>query len=240
MQPPTLQGIIDRRILVNYRVDAALLQKLVPSPFRLKLVNGMGIAGICFTKLKQIRPKPMPACVGLSSENAAHRIAVEWEESEICREGVYIPWQATSSRFNTCIGGKLFPAVFHYANFQVKEDDEIFHIRVKSDNGQVQLAIEAHTTSEFPQSSIFVSLEDASTFFERCSRGYSATRQPGKLDGLELQCVNWKVEPLQMTKLSSSFFNDLGRFPDGSVQLDCVLLMRAIAHKWYAQEPLFV
>jgi hypothetical protein len=76
MYIPTLEGTIDRRLLVNYRVDPDSLQKLLPGPFRPKLIYGMGIAGICLIRLKQIRPRALPAFLGFSSENAAHRIAV--------------------------------------------------------------------------------------------------------------------------------------------------------------------
>lgn len=238
MRLPIIQGVIDRRILVSYRVDPLLLQTLVPSPFRPKLVHGMGIAGICFTRLKQVRPRHTPAFLGLTSENAAHRIAVEWEENGAPREGVYIPWQASSSHFNTFAGGRLFPGLLQHAHFQSQENEESFCIQVTSDNRQVQLAIEAQRTEKFPQTSIFGSLPDASAFFEQGSLGYSVTKQPGTLQGLGLVCPNWKVEPLQATTVVSSFFDDSQRFPCGSTNLDCVLLMRDIAHEWQAQKPL--
>ena len=31
---PTIRGVIDRRMLVNYRVDARVLQAILPAPFR--------------------------------------------------------------------------------------------------------------------------------------------------------------------------------------------------------------
>src|SRR4051812_10887646 len=78
MQIPVIRGVIDRRILVNYRVDPDVLARLLPSPFRPKLVKGVGMAGVCLIRLKHIRPRFLPAFLGISSENAAHRIAVEW------------------------------------------------------------------------------------------------------------------------------------------------------------------
>ena len=41
------------------------------------------MAGICLIRLQQIRPWFVPGCcgIGISSENAAHRMAVEWDES---------------------------------------------------------------------------------------------------------------------------------------------------------------
>lgn len=90
MKLPAVRGIIDRRILVNYRVDPDALEAVLPYPFEPKLVGGFGIGGICLIRLKHIRPRFVKPQVGIESENAAHRIAVEWTEEGIRREGVYI------------------------------------------------------------------------------------------------------------------------------------------------------
>ncbi len=62
MYLPTIQGIIDRRILINYRVAPALLEDILPGPFRPKLVHGMAIAGICLIRLKSLRPSALREC----------------------------------------------------------------------------------------------------------------------------------------------------------------------------------
>ena len=188
MYIPTLEGIIDRRLLVNYRVDPDYLQRLLPDPFRPKRIHGMGIAGICLIRLKQLHPRMLPTPLGFSSENAAHRIAVEWEEHGQYREGVYIPRRDTSSQFNTLMGGRLFPGVHHHASFQVREEDETFSVHMASDDGKTRVTVEAHIASHLHEHSIFTSLEEASEFFEQGSLGYSATNQAGKLDSLELRC----------------------------------------------------
>src|SRR6266700_4211041 len=144
---PTLEGTIDRRLLINYRVDPDYLQRLLPGSFRPKLIHGMGVAGICLIRLKQLRPRALPAPFGLSSENAAHRIAIEWEEHGKRREGVYIPRRDTSSRFNTLIGGRLFPSIHHHAHFEVTEEDETVSIQMASDDDETQVAVKAHIAS---------------------------------------------------------------------------------------------
>lgn len=95
MKIPTITGVIDRRILINYRVDKEVLRKYLPHPFRPKLVHNAGMAGICLIRLKEIRPKGIPAAMGVSSENGAHRIAVEWTENGMVKEGVFIPRRDT-------------------------------------------------------------------------------------------------------------------------------------------------
>src|SRR4051812_7364954 len=81
MQIPVIRGVIDRRILVNYQVDLAVLARLLPAPFRPKVVHGVGMVGICLIRLKKVRPTFLPGWLGIASENAAHRTAVEWDEN---------------------------------------------------------------------------------------------------------------------------------------------------------------
>ena len=52
MRIPTIRGIIDRRVLVNFRVDPDVLARVCPPPFRPQVVNGFGVAGICLIRLK--------------------------------------------------------------------------------------------------------------------------------------------------------------------------------------------
>jgi uncharacterized protein YqjF (DUF2071 family) len=121
MKIPTIKGIIDRRILINYQVDEKILADYLPKPFKPKIVNGKGIAGICLIRLKNIRPKGLPKEIGISSENGAHRIAVEWTENGELKQGVYIPRRDTSSRLNSLAGGRIFTGTHHLADFTVIE-----------------------------------------------------------------------------------------------------------------------
>jgi hypothetical protein len=236
---PVMRGLIDRRILVNFAVQPDVLAGVLPPLFRPKLVQGVGMAGICLIRLKHIRPRLLPAAIGISSENAAHRIAVEWDDHGQRREGVYIPRRDTSSRINTLVGGRLFPGEHHHARFQVDERDGRYRVAFTSDDGKVHVAVEGHVASELPSGSVFPSVEEASNFFARGSLGYSVTRRPHWLDGLELRSFRWHVEPLAVERVESSFFADQTRFSPGSVRIDCALLMRGIEHEWHGHDPLW-
>jgi len=238
MKLPVVRGVIDRRILVNYRVDPEVLARMLPKPFRPKLANGAGMAGVCLIRLKHIRPTFLPSFLGISSENAAHRIAVQWEQAGELREGVFIPRRDTSSRLNTLAGGRLFPGEHHHARFQVNERDGHYRVVLDSDDRCTHLAVEGHVAPELPATSVFGSLGEASEFFERGSLGYSVTAKPGEFDGLELRSFTWEVQPLAVEKAESSFFEDRALFPAGSVEFDCALLMRGIDHEWHGRESL--
>ncbi|WP_146453208.1 DUF2071 domain-containing protein [Bythopirellula polymerisocia] len=238
MRIPTIRGLIDRRVLVNFRVEPNALANILPAPFRPQLVGGFGIAGICLIRLTQIRPQFFPATVGISSENAAHRIAVEWNAADGVRTGVYIPRRDTSSMLNAIAGGRLFPGTHHRARFDVREIEDEYHIAMHSLDGSAHVLVDGHKTSQLPDDSIFSTVSDVSDFFEAGSLGYSPSSSAHEFDGLELRSANWHVEPLAVTKVESSFFDDCDKFPAGSVTFDHALLMSGIDHEWHSRESL--
>lgn len=238
MRIPILRGMIDRRILVNFRVDAAVLARILPPPFRPQLVaEGVGMAGICLIRLKGIRPRWLPSFVGIGSENAAHRIAVEWEDHGTTRAGVYIPRRDSSSYLNRLAGGRLFPGVHHHSRFVVKETADEYRLEMSNADG-THVLVEGRIADQLPDDSIFSDLPQASDFFARGSLGYSATGRDGAYDGLELHTLRWEVQPLSISRVESSYFADASRFPPETVHFDCALLMRHIPHEWHGVESL--
>ncbi|MDB5319362.1 MAG: hypothetical protein JWN40_993 [Phycisphaerales bacterium] len=240
MKLPLIRGLIDRRILANYRVDADVLARVLPAPFRPKLIGGFGVAGICLIRLKQIRPRGFPQFMGISSENAAHRIAVEWEDGGAVREGVFIPRRDSSSRLNVLAGGRVFTGVHHHAHFAVEETSDHFSIEIDSDDRRTHVRVDAKVAEALPAGSVFGDVARASDFFRGGSLGYSPSAEAGRLDALELHSLDWKVEPMAVERIESSFFDDRQRFPAGSIQFDCALLMRGMRHEWHEREPMCV
>lgn len=229
MKIPKIKGVIDRRILINYQIDKEVLTNYLPEPFQPKLVNGKGIAGICLIRLKDIRPKGLPRQIGFSSENGAHRIAVEWMENGERKEGVYIPRRDTSSKINSWAGGSLFPGIHHFAEFEVNESQDNYEVSFVSDDG-TSLSVEARETDRWNKESVFEDLSCVSEFFEQGSVGYSPDKD--EFEGLELKAYNWEVSLLEVRKVHSSFFENEEVFPKGSVKFDNALLMKDIEHEW--------
>jgi len=234
-----LRGVIRRRILVNFRVDAQVMQRLLPGPFRPKLLGDHAVAGICLIRLEQIRPRLLPAVIGISSENAAHRVAVCWESGRGDRqEGVYIPRRDSNSLLNHLVGGRLFPGEHHRAAFTVQDRAGAIDLSMRSLDGSVAVELRGNPAAQLPPTSGFGSLSEASEFFEKGALGYSETSKRDRLDGLYLLAKSWNVEPLEVQHVHSSFFSDRARFPPGSVEFDCALLMRNIDHEWQSAPDL--
>lgn len=240
MRLPTIQGIIRRRILANFRVDPQVMQRQLPSRFRPKIHNGFAVAGICLIRLEHIRPRLMPEIVGLNSENAAHRVAVLWDADGVEREGVFISRRDTNSQLNYLLGGRIFPGEHHQASFDIADSASEIRFAMKSVDAEVSVEIEGKIVNDLPSSSIFSSLSEASSFFEGGSLGYSITREPDRLDGLKLETREWHVEPLQVSRVFSSYFSDEETFPAGSIEFDHALIMRNIKHEWHSAVDLYV
>lgn len=225
---PAVRGIIDRRILANYRVEPAALRTVLPEPFEPQIVDGWGVGGICLIRLVDERPRYVPSAFGTTSENAAHRIAVEWEEDGERRTGVYVPRRDSDSRLNTLLGGRLFAGDYHRASFESGSNGDRYAVSMHSDDGEVSVSVAGTTTDALPDDSVFDSVETASRFFREGSVGFSPGRDG--FDAIELCAFDWAVTPLDVESVSSSFFEE--QFPEGSVAFDDALLMTDIDHEW--------
>jgi hypothetical protein len=178
----------------------------------------------------------VPFRIGLSSENAAHRVAVVRSDSE---DAVFIPRRDSNSWLNHMIGGRLFPGEHHRARFTVVDDGKHIHLKMMSVDRDVSVEVSGRPSPRLPPGSVFASVDQASRFFERGSLGYSATRDPRRFDGLVLETHGWSVEPLEVTDVSSSYFNNRKVFPSGSVQFDHALIMRDLQHQWRSVPDLY-
>ncbi|HTI50265.1 MAG TPA: DUF2071 domain-containing protein [Planctomycetaceae bacterium] len=237
MQAPVICGTIERRLLVNFRVDPDVLARWLPPPFRPLRIGEFGMAGICLIRLGNLRPRGWPAWLGVSSENAAHRIAVEWNAPDGIRRGVYVPRRDSNSRLNVLVGGRVFPGVHHLSRFDVHEVDDRYCVALANVDG-TSISVTARLADRLPAGTVFGSLTEASDFFAGGSIGYSASRRPGLYEGLELRTHNWKIEPLAVEQVASSVFDDRRLFPAGTIDFDSAFLMRNVAHEWHGRESL--
>ncbi len=234
MRPPAMSSVIERRLLVNYRVDPEVAASLLPAPLRPQLVNGWAVAGICLIRLGRLRPSWAPGWSGMRTENAAHRVAVEWDGIGGRQPGVYIPRRDTDSVVTVLAGGRLFPGEHHRASFDVRETARELHVAFASTDRTAHVSVDIQVAQRLQGSALFADLREASDFFRGGSAGFSATRGSGRLDGLEMRADRWVVEPTEVGGVSSSFFDDACPFPPGSATIDCALLMRDIPVTWTA------
>lgn len=233
MKLPAISGVIARRLLLNFRCEPEIVARLLPAPFRPKLHGEFAIAGVCLIRLEKLQPAACSLPFGSSSENAAHRVAVEWDENGRTREGVFIPRRDTDSLLNSLAGGRIFSGEHHRARFQIEDDGENINFQMRSCDGAVEVRVRGHVAPALPATSCFADLGSASRFFENGCVGYSRRSSGNALDGMRLQVENWRVAALDVSEIFSSWLDDETKFPKGSAVFDHALLMRDITHQWH-------
>lgn len=222
----TIRGVMRRRLLLSYRVDPAIAREIVPAPFRPQLVRGSAVGGVCMIALSEVRPGWMRPALGVSTENAAHRFAVEWDEGDRVRRGVYVTERHSSALIPVIGGGRLFPGVQRRARFDVDESATRFQVRMTATDAQVSADIEL---TEHWDSALFPTVQDASAFYRAGAIGWSPTRNGRGAEALELTSTEWSVNAGQVNAVQSSFFDAL---PPGAATFDSALVMRDIPLVW--------
>lgn len=229
-----ISGLIERRLLVSYRIDPERVAALLPPPFRPQVVSGHAIGGVCFIRMSALRPARLPLAAGLTSENAAHRFAVEWDDEHGRHTGVYIPRRDTSSRITAALGASVFPGAHHLARFSVAESAGVIRIAVRSRDRAASLSVTAVSATEL-HSGLFASLGEATDFFRNGVMGFSPSAADGCLDGVQLHSASWAARPMTISAMSSSLFDNAVTFPHGTCVLDSAMVMTNIPVRWSAE-----
>jgi hypothetical protein len=235
-----LAATVERRLLVNFRADPDVVRRVLPTPFEPHVVNGASLVGVCLIRLGGARPARMPRFVGLTSEHAAHRIAVQLHQGQGPWSGVYIPRRDSDSRLAVMASRRFFSGGVHLADFTVEEEGDDIRIAVASRDAKVDLVVDGRVGRALPPRSVFADVEEASRFFRRGSAGYSDGVLAGTYDGVQLAIPSWSVRPFDVREVHSSFFEDAALFPRGSVEFDNALLMQGVESTWDALPPLSV
>ncbi|MCU1486633.1 MAG: hypothetical protein JWN67_3379 [Actinomycetia bacterium] len=224
MRLPVLDAVIRHRLLLNLRADPSAAAALLPSGLEPQLVDGSAVVGVCIVGLDALRPPHLPRWVGLSSDSAAHRIAV----LDHGRPAVFVARRDTSSWLATAAGGRAYPGVHRHADVHVHAESGTWEVSLR---GAVELEAVASAV-DAPTGSLFASVADAATFFGEGSTGLSPARRGG-LEAIELEAPAFRLEPLRIEDLRSSWFDE--HFPPGTLEVDAGFVLRDVPVRWRAR-----
>jgi len=230
---PILEGVIARRILVNFRADHGQIALLVPRPLEVVVQKGFAVVGICLIRLEQLRLKGTPKVLGLASENMAHRVAIRFKEDGKMKNGVFIWRRDTDQNLTALLGGRLFPGVHSKAKFKVVETLKTLSIEVRTKQGEADVRLKLGDRVPWKPTRLFKTFEDAKSFFQKGDCGFSCALDKGRLEGMRLETVKWEMEPITTVKIHTAFYEELGRRSSLGLQFDCALRMRGIPHRWH-------
>jgi hypothetical protein len=105
---------------------------------------------------------------------------------------------------------------------------------MRSRDDEIRVDLKGKFANDLPAESIFDKLADSSEFFRGGALGYSVTHGEKHLDGITLETKEWKVRPLEVENVNSSFYADTAMFPEGTIEFDHALIMQNVQHEWHA------
>jgi len=225
-----VRGVIERRLLVAYRLDPDVAQNLLPAPFRTRLISGYAVAGIALARLGQLRPAGLPSVGGLTRESATHGIAVEWESARDLHTGVYV-LHRDSGAPTGAPGDGVGPRrhLRRTPQFTVDERTDGLHVAYTSRNRTVHIDVDVVLAASLAGSALFSDAPAAARFFALDGAG-AAWGPQGR--GWRLTARDRCLGAAHVRTATSSIFADASVFPPGSAQLDSALLLRDVAVAW--------
>jgi hypothetical protein len=226
-----LEGVIARRVLLNFRADPAVVRPLVPAPLEAVERDGAAIVSVCLIRVAQLRPKGLPGFVGIASETMAHRVAVRCPTDEGPTEGVFVWQRHSDNALLSLLGGQALPGARHRARFHPVEDADGLWMEVRTEEGAADVLFHARPAAWAPTPA-FPTFDDAAGFFARGDRGLACALDDGRLESVRLRSLDWETAPLAAADVRAAFYEDAARFPRGSVLFDGALVMRRVSHEW--------
>ena len=206
--PSGVCGVVERRLLVNYRVELDVLDTVLTDPLRGREVGdtGKGVGSVCITRVEDTRPGFLPESLGVTVEMATHRVYARVEDGgDHC---VYVPWRGVSSRFHALVLSSLLPTDFDSADFLTEDRDGARQVRVDWDSDVAGVVFRDTDRDTVDDDSVFYSVESASTFL--CEAGVEYAMTGDVYTGVETCPDRTDLKPVEISDERSSYFGKLG------------------------------
>lgn len=234
MRPPTLEGTIERRLLISYRADPDIVRTHLPTGSR----HTPSRATPSSVSASSNSASTPPACPERSASGPSTARTATPSSTPTDNPPSTSPAETPTRRSSHPPAGDSSPAATTEPRITATEDEHNLRVTLDSRDDLIHVTVKAHPTDQLPGDSVFADPATASAFFEHADTGYSDTTRIDCLDALILETANWSATPLAVDEVDSSYFDNSDRFPEGSITLDHGLLMRDIHHTWHPQPRL--
>jgi hypothetical protein len=200
----TMAGQIDRCWLFTYRVPSAEVERLLPPPLELVTRGPWAFINIVVSHLRQMRPKGLPAAVGIGYWHVAYRLYAKARSVE----GLYFLRSDADSPLMVAAGNLLTDFKFHLAAISVEDK----RILVRSPGADVDVLLGGD--AKLPADSAFGSLEEADQFLKYKPAGLTVAS--GKAHALKIDRVEdaWRSRLVGAESARFDFLDSFDAHPE--------------------------
>jgi len=218
-----LRGRIEQRYLLVYRVDPAAAAPLLPDDSTPLVYRGSTLVTLCLTR----QEAPWNRIVSWprrTRDHMAWRVPVE--RGDPPRRAVWVARRETSSWLAARFSGALTRGTYRHARFAMRDDGARIDLAVALGGGTEVLSLRARRTGEL-RGSIFATARQAHEYLAFAGPVHPPDPLAPMLDRLDVG-DGWSVEPLEVETMHVPRFEDLGLFPEGTVEFDSLFQLTQV------------
>lgn len=225
-------GVLENTVLLNFRTDAEVLRRLLPSPFEPRLVDGYGLVGILLFTMKDLTCETTMGFPSPPSDHVLYRIAVSWKQGGRTFHGMYLLRHEVNTRLPVRQRRRgLFPVAGIPVRWHKGSVSSSIEWTLKN-KAKTKLHMKAKISSSFSGGSVFRSLEEASDFFATERAAIAPRFQKSIFSNTHFLPLQWPVQPLFVQKLTTDVDQLHNLFPQGQIFFDSGLIWPKIPCKW--------
>jgi hypothetical protein len=201
---------------------------LVPGALELVTYNGRGFWSVVVSRLHAMRPRALPAWIGVSYWHVGYRLYVRLPLPDRAPiEGLYFLRSDCDSRLMTHAGNLLTDFSFHTAAIEVVEEPDSVQIAIRSPEAAADIALDRTRPPVLPPDSAFASLEEAAEFLKYKPAAISVSRRGhANVVTITRDEAAWRSRLVHVVAANWSFFR--GRTPRPEICYE----VAPIAYQW--------
>src|SRR5579883_2076878 len=176
--PITMVGTLDKCWLFTFQTPEEEAWGELPEPLVPVTHNGFAFWNVVVSHVAHMRPKGLPAALGVSYWHVGYRLYARYEtKTGVCIEGLYFARSDCDSKLMTRAGNLLTDYHFHTAAIAVHRDEACLEIDIGSQEAPAHASLCLTARPKLLPHSAFSSLGEAATALKY--KPYGLSVQPG-------------------------------------------------------------
>jgi uncharacterized protein YqjF (DUF2071 family) len=224
---------------INYRVDPAVLSRLLPAPLEPEIHKGHGWVQVLMSSLRDMRPPGIPSLFGTCFYQVSYRAAVRYRDAVgAWRRGGYFVRSETNHPVMRAVGNALAEFKFHdfgAAEMVMLRDGDRLTVGVDPEasfpNGRLVSVVDTRPCPGPPPSSCWASLDELHEPLVECYDALGVDAEEGHLYILTIDRDPWNARFVSPRNVYSEYF-DTGPLGQGAAELDSVLHLEECRYRW--------
>lgn len=165
--PLTMCGRLEPCWLFTFQTSPSAARRLLPGALEPLIHNGCSFWNVVVTRLRSLRPWPLPAWVGVSYWHVAYRLYVRFcPPAGQPVEGLYFVRSDCDSRLITVAGNLLTDFRFSFAPIGCQEWPGQVELSIHAPDAPARVLLDRRRPVSLPAHSAFSSLAEAKAFLE--------------------------------------------------------------------------